>query len=251
MTKAVIPECPPILEIEIDFDKQKRELYRNIYQLGRYFTWNPHKVKKAVEASLAMNQVYQEQMCFKKQTPPQAIESLLSSHQSDYQDDNGDDPIGFPEKSLIFPGDGGKDYLATIALIGHPYLLYDDYVNYRLISRLEANRVRVLTPEMAEKEKIDAAITELVGKAYWTYEGEVIGAGGYYLGSDEVDGVIGLLAFGCGPDSMMMDLLKHRARKWQKPFMLLTLDEHTAEAGLITRLEAFLDMIFRQKRGIN
>jgi len=30
--------------------------------------------------------------------------------------------------------------------------------------------------------------------------------------------------------------------------MSLTLEEHTAEAGIVTRLEAFLDMIHRRKR---
>jgi len=32
------------------------------------------------------------------------------------------------------------------------------------------------------------------------------------------------------------------------PFMSLTLEEHTAETGVVTRLEAFLDMIHRRKR---
>jgi len=31
-------------------------------------------------------------------------------------------------------------------------------------------------------------------------------------------------------------------------FMSLTLDEHTTEGGVVTRLEAFLDMINRRKR---
>ena len=30
--------------------------------------------------------------------------------------------------------------------------------------------------------------------------------------------------------------------------MNLTIDEHTGEAGFITRLEAFVDMLFRKKR---
>jgi predicted nucleotide-binding protein (sugar kinase/HSP70/actin superfamily) len=30
--------------------------------------------------------------------------------------------------------------------------------------------------------------------------------------------------------------------------MSLTLEEHTAEAGVVTRLEAFLDMIYRRKK---
>ena len=44
MTKAVIPESPPILDIDIDINKGKRNLYQAIYKLGRHFTWNPFKV---------------------------------------------------------------------------------------------------------------------------------------------------------------------------------------------------------------
>jgi predicted nucleotide-binding protein (sugar kinase/HSP70/actin superfamily) len=106
---------------------------------------------------------------------------------------------------------------------------------------------KVLTPEMVRKEDIEAAITTQVEKAYWTYEDEVVGAGGHYLES-EVDGVIGLVAFGCGPDSLMMSIVQRYAKQVGKPFMLLTLDEHTSETGLLTRLEAFLDMIRRGRR---
>ncbi len=64
-----------------------------------------------------------------------------------------------------------------------------------------------------------------------------------------MDGVIGVMAFGCGPDSLMMDMVHRRASQLQKaPFMCLTLEEHTSETGVITRLEAFLDMIDRRRR---
>jgi predicted nucleotide-binding protein (sugar kinase/HSP70/actin superfamily) len=57
------------------------------------------------------------------------------------------------------------------------------------------------------------------------------------------------MAFGCGPDSVMMDIVRRQATRLKTtPFMSLTLEEHTAEAGLITRLEAFLDMIQRKKK---
>ena len=98
------------------------------------------------------------------------------------------------------------------------------------------------TPQLA------AAIDRLVGRAYWTYEEEVVGAGGHYLQSG-VDGIIGIMAFGCGPDSLMMDMVHRQANRLKTtPFMCLTLEEHTSEAGVITRLEAFLDMIYRKKR---
>jgi predicted nucleotide-binding protein (sugar kinase/HSP70/actin superfamily) len=101
---------------------------------------------------------------------------------------------------------------------------------------------------MLTTEEFESAIVRLIGRAYWTYEGEVVGAGGHYLQSG-VDGVIGIMAFGCGPDSLMMDVVQREAARLRAtPFMSLTLEEHTAEAGVVTRLEAFTDMIFRGKR---
>jgi len=47
----------------------------------------------------------------------------------------------------------------------------------------------------------------------------------------------------------MMDMVYRQATRLRStPFMSLTLDEHTAEAGVATRLEAFLDMIQIRKR---
>jgi len=51
MTGAVIPESPPILDIDIDINKGRRQLYQAIYRLGRHFTWNPFKVKRAAMAA--------------------------------------------------------------------------------------------------------------------------------------------------------------------------------------------------------
>jgi len=106
----------------------------------------------------------------------------------------------------------------------------------------------VLTPEMLTAKGLETAIVRLAGSSYWTYEEEVVGAGGYYLGSG-ADGVIGIMTFGCGPDSLMMDMVRRQAARLRAtPFMSLTLEEHTAEAGVVTRLEAFLDMIQSKKR---
>jgi predicted nucleotide-binding protein (sugar kinase/HSP70/actin superfamily) len=47
---------------------------------------------------------------------------------------------------------------------------------------------------------------------------------------------------------MMIDMVRHRARGFKTPFLHLSLDEHTSEGGLVTRLEAFLDMVKRRKK---
>ena len=141
-----------------------------------------------------------------------------------------------------------KSKQTAIALVGHPYLLYDELINHRLVHRLEQAGYQVLAPEMLTTKQLETAITRLTGRPYWTYEEEVVGSGGHYLESG-VEGVIGVIAFGCGPDSLMMDMVQRQAIKLgTTPFMSLTLEEHSAEAGVVTRLEAFLDMIQRKKR---
>jgi predicted nucleotide-binding protein (sugar kinase/HSP70/actin superfamily) len=170
-------------------------------------------------------------MSRQKLSPPEAIEKISGTP--------GEESSAKPASTR-----------ATIALIGHPYLLYDEYINHRLIHRLEQAGNKVLTPEMVAAPELESAVNRLIGGAYWTYEEEVVGAGGHYL-QNGADGVIGIMAFGCGPDSLMMDMVRRQsARLRTTPFMCLTLEEHTAEAGVVTRLEAFTDMIYRKKRKV-
>ncbi len=231
MVKAVVPECPPILDVDIDVSKGKRDLYASIYRLGRRFSWSPFKVKQAAESAWQAHHDYQEMMRSERLTPPQALEKLYGKTESEPSEQYPDNPSS-----------------VTIAIIGHPYVIYDEYINHRLVHRLRSMGVNIRVSEGVRQDDLNRNITELVGKRYWTYEDEVVGAGGYYL-NNGVDGVISVVPFGCGPDSLMIDLLqRHAKRNHARPFMSLAIDEHTAEAGLVTRLEAFLDMLARRKR---
>ncbi|MBI2980627.1 MAG: hypothetical protein HYY41_07415 [Chloroflexi bacterium] len=229
MTRAVIPESPPLLEIDIDNNQGKGNLYRAIYRLGRHFTWNPSKVRQASLAAWQAYLNYRKLMASQGLTPPETIARMAGTPETEHSNHT-------------------ESAQATIALIGHPYLLYDEYINHRIIHRLEQANSKVLTPEMLTAGELESAVARLAGKAYWSYEEEVVGAGGHYLQSG-ADGIIGLMAFGCGPDSLIMDTVRRQAsRQRTTPFMSLTLEEHTAEAGIVTRLEAFLEMIHRKKK---
>ena len=60
--------------------------------------------------------------------------------------------------------------------------------------------------------------------------------------------LITINAFGCGPDSLMLERIGRFARKSAKPVLNLSIDEQTGEAGFVTRIEAFVDMLYRKKR---
>jgi predicted nucleotide-binding protein (sugar kinase/HSP70/actin superfamily) len=227
MTRALVPECPLILDPEIDLNKGRRSLYHAIYNLGRHFSSDKSKIKKAVEKAEKAYLAYRKEMSDRGITPVQALNEM-------HRDE--DKPYLEPD---ISPG-------LSVAVIGHQYVIYDDYINHRLISRLQAMGVRVFTPEMAEQESLDIAMIRLGGAPHWSFEADIIGAGEHYLGT-KVDGIISVAVFGCGPDSMMVDMVRHRAGELRTPFLHLSLDEHTSEGGLVTRLEAFLDMVKRRR----
>jgi predicted nucleotide-binding protein (sugar kinase/HSP70/actin superfamily) len=228
MTKALIPECPPILDPEIDLNKGKRNLRKVIYNLGGYFTSDRGKIKKAAKEAWKTNLAYRRKMSSEGITPIQAINRI-------YHEECESHSTPHPPALL------------RIAVIGHPYVIYDDYISHRLISRLQAMGAMVFTPEMAYEEALNIALKRVVGNPHWTFEVDIIGAGECYLEA-KLDGIISVAVFGCGPDSMMTDTVRRRAKEYKTPALHLSLDEHTSEGGLVTRLEAFLDMVKRRKR---
>ena len=135
-----------------------------------------------------------------------------------------------------------------IGLLGHPYNIYDGYITQNLVARLEEMGAELVLPEMTEHHELMQAATDVPKQLYWSYEKEIMGAINLWTENKAVDGVVYVLAFACGPDSMIQVLIEHRARIHDVPLMSLIIDEHSGEAGLITRIEAFLDMLMRKKK---
>jgi predicted nucleotide-binding protein (sugar kinase/HSP70/actin superfamily) len=61
------------------------------------------------------------------------------------------------------------------------------------------------------------------------------------------DGVVHILPFGCLPELVAKEILVKVSKDIDMPVLTFTLDEQTGEAGLITRLEAFVDLIEKRK----
>jgi predicted nucleotide-binding protein (sugar kinase/HSP70/actin superfamily) len=141
-----------------------------------------------------------------------------------------------------------KEYPISVALVGHGYNIYDERVCMKVLDKLESMDVEVCTSLQLSSEQLDEGIASLGNEKYWANEDEMTGSAGHYLKDSKVDGVITITAFGCGPDSLMVERITRRAKQFNKPLLNLTIDEQTGEAGFVTRLEAFVDMLFRKKR---
>ncbi|GFP25823.1 hypothetical protein HKBW3S25_01304, partial [Candidatus Hakubella thermalkaliphila] len=60
--------------------------------------------------------------------------------------------------------------------------------------------------------------------------------------------VIHLLPFACMPEITARSVLSRVSRDLVLPILSLSLDEQTGKAGIITRLEAFVDLLARRRR---
>ena len=132
----------------------------------------------------------------------------------------------------------------TIVLLGHPYILNDRYLNMDIISKIEKEGYNIITQEMLDDSIINDYAAVMPKRHFWTLGRRLLGGGLYYAGQKDVAGIIYLSSFACGIDSIMEDYLdRHIRRTENMPYMKAVFDEHSGEAGLVTRLEAFIDMI--------
>jgi predicted nucleotide-binding protein (sugar kinase/HSP70/actin superfamily) len=201
-----------MLAVDIDLDKGALALAQAVWAAGRPLTWNPVQIARAAETAWSQFQR------MKKPAPRRAP---------------------------------GTRRALTLAVVGHPYILEDIYANHRLLDRLEKLGARVLTPDVLPDGAAEQCVERLTGEAYWAYAPSLLGAGSCFLENEAVDGVVAAIAFGCAPDSGLAPVLAQEATRAGVPMLTLTLDEQSGEAGLMTRLEAFVDMIqLRKHRGV-
>jgi predicted nucleotide-binding protein (sugar kinase/HSP70/actin superfamily) len=136
----------------------------------------------------------------------------------------------------------------TVAVVGHPYLIGDSLINKRLIHWLEKSGARVLSSTMLSEAEISREVRHLPLLS-WSYEKELMAAASHFLNREDVDGVIYLTSFGCGPDSLVTEMVRRELGPSRDRVLLeLVLDEHSAESGTRTRVEAFVDMLRYQRK---
>lgn len=139
-----------------------------------------------------------------------------------------------------------------IGVLGHDYNLCDPYISLDLV-----NRIRRLgaAPITADSYSPGAAAgwerqraRRGAKRVFWTYGRRLIGVACRWLETGEVDGIVHLASFGCGPESFIAEVIQYEASERNSvPLLCINIDEHSAEAGLSTRLEAFIDTVAMRK----
>jgi len=146
------------------------------------------------------------------------------------------------EKRLV---DYGKDVLKSIpencrpvVLLGRPYNGTDQHLNLGLVEKLINQNVMPIPLDMLDLSPYK--IFENYRNMYWPNGQKLIAAAQMVAKHDNFHAVY-ISNFRCGPDSFIWHYITEELKG--KPFLHLEVDEHSADAGMITRIEAFLDSL--------
>lgn len=128
-----------------------------------------------------------------------------------------------------------------IILVSHPYNLYDEYVNLRMKEKLEKLGTEpIFIDEIPNPQsRIPKSV---LPKFHWEFGQEIMEKIQEIL-KYYISGAIEISSFACGCDAVLKEFVEKEFKKNKIPFLYLIIDEQTGEAGLQTRLEAFIDTL--------
>lgn len=153
----------------------------------------------------------------------------------------------------------------SVALVGELYVLLEPYTNHWIEDALVRRGVEVKKFVYTGKWAYSKVLLQSLG--LYNEEKDFLSHARPYLhhhvGGDGLksvgtsvwsakhgcDGIIHLFPFGCMPEVVAQYALKNICSDYGLPLLSLSIDEHSSDVGLVTRVEAFVDCIARRKAG--
>ena len=122
-------------------------------------------------------------------------------------------------------------------VMARPYTAYDANVNNDIVNKILDAGYLAIPLELAPIGPID--LSKKLPKMYWIQGQKKLAAIELLNKNRNLFG-IDITYFACGPDAQINQQMICRA---QKPFLTVEMDEHTGDAGIDTRLQAFFNTV--------
>jgi len=128
----------------------------------------------------------------------------------------------------------------AMVLVSRPYNGCDTGVSLDIPGKLRKLGVLTIPMDFLDLTGSSHARYQAKDGMYWKY-GQRIIKSAKIIRNDPRLYAIYLSNFSCGPDSFICSFFKDIMGR--KPYLMLEIDEHSADAGVVTRLEAFLESL--------
>ena len=131
--------------------------------------------------------------------------------------------------------DREKGNKPAFLVLGHPYILCDDFFSGQIIRKLKSLG--------AETELVSFGVSDKIETFFkWDTCSEMYNKM-LSLTKDHYAGVIQISSFNCGCDSILMEFTRTCLKEKGIAYMVLVLDEHSSCGWIDTRLEAFVESL--------
>lgn len=130
-----------------------------------------------------------------------------------------------------------------IVLLSRAYNAQDYGANLGMVGELSKLGIVPIPLDFLPLDMVD--VKQITDRPYWNYERKILAASKIIAEHSQLFGLF-LSNFGCGPNSFIQPIVEDIMGG--KPLGQIELDEHSAEAGYITRLEALVDTIRSYQR---
>jgi predicted nucleotide-binding protein (sugar kinase/HSP70/actin superfamily) len=146
-----------------------------------------------------------------------------------------------------------------VGIVGELYVLMEPFSNMQVEKELARRNVEIhrfitvselIDHAVGGRENLEARVA--AASPYLTYH---VGADGtdsvaktLELMRDGFDGIVHLKPFGCMPEVTAMSALQRISRDHTFPILFMSYDAQTSETGVLTRIEAFTDMLAMRRK---
>ena len=130
----------------------------------------------------------------------------------------------------------------SVVLVGRPYLVLDRVMNKHIPQKFNEFGVKTFFQDMLPQIEIgkDSPVRGFKDWNHWKHGGDILQAAEYIGRTDGLYPVF-LSAFKCSPDSFLLSYFKEIMDGYQKPYLILQIDEHGSAVGYETRVEAAIE----------
>jgi predicted CoA-substrate-specific enzyme activase len=135
--------------------------------------------------------------------------------------------------------------IPLVVVTGRPYNLYDERLNLRLGQNLGKIGVAALPMDFFDITSVDLSDFPSM---YWGLGAQILRTAKVIEAQPNYFG-LHITNFSCGADSFIEHFYKYIMG--DKPYLILELDEHSAVAGVMTRLEAYKNVIENAMQRLN
>ena len=181
--------------ITIEIDESKCTISKTLLALGRILGMNNSKNAFAVEAALGAMRIAQEELI--------------------HDQEKCEGPL--------------------LLVLGHPYILGDEFISGQITRKLKRLGVTVDWLSYTQHDIPETIFKwDMCSKMYQKISG---------LRNRSYAGVIQISSFNCGCDSILMEFIRAKLKEKSIAYMVLVLDEHSSSGWLDTRLEAFCESL--------